>query len=239
MAPPSTSHTIEPTTPHTHTIIFLHGRGSTASTFCSEIFESQDSSSAFFTILFLSLKWVFPLAPKRYSPSEQEEMHQWFDMSSVQRPQEHHDIQREGLWNSVSQILKIVEEEGEIVGTQNLILAGISQGCATAIFALLASGTRVGGFVGLCGWLPLKDEIVGVMNVLRRVRDVLETPVLLQHCEDDEVVPVENGEGLAVQLKQCGMSVRWQRFEDGGHWLNEPKGMDGVVDFIEGVMKAS
>jgi lysophospholipase-2 len=122
---------------------------------------------------------------------------------------------------------------------QNVIIAGISQGCATVIFALLASGMRVGGFFGLCGWLPLADEIMRVMNVPGRAKDVLETPVLLQHSEDDEVVPVENGEGLAVQLKQCGMSVRWQRFEGGGHWLNEPEGMDGVVGFIEEVVKAT
>jgi lysophospholipase-2 len=160
-------------------------------------------------------------------------------MSSVQRPQENSDIQKEGLWNSVSQILKIVKEEGEIVGLENIIIAGISQGCVTAIFALLASGMRIGGFVGLCGWLPLKDEIVGVMDVPGRVRNALETPVLLQHSEDDEVVPIENGEGLAALLAQCGISVRWQRFEDGGHWLNEPKGMDGVIGFIEGVMKAT
>jgi lysophospholipase-2 len=52
-------------------------------------------------------------------------------------------------------------------------------------------------------------------------------------------VPAENSEGLAAYLKKSGMSVRWERFSDGGHWLNEPKGMDEVVRFIEEVMKAT
>jgi lysophospholipase-2 len=160
-------------------------------------------------------------------------------MSSVQHPYENPDIQKDGLWNSVTQILKIMKEEGEIVGLGNVVLAGISQGCATAIFALLASGMRVGGFVGLCGWLPLADEIVGVMGVFGRVRDVGKIPVLLQHCRDDEVVPVENGEDLSKRLKEMGMEVVWEDFEEGGHWLNEPKGMDGVVRFINEVMAST
>jgi lysophospholipase-2 len=235
----SNPHIVPPTAPHTHTLIFLHGRGSDARTFQSELLESQDSSSKFFTQIFPSLKWVFPCAPKSYSLSDQEEMHQWFDMSSVQRPQENPGIQKEGLWDSVTQILRIVKEEGDIIGLENVIVAGTSQGCATAIYTLLASGLRVGGFFGLCGWLPLSDEILKLMNVPGRVKDVLDTPVLLQHSSDDEVVPVQNGEGLATYLRKSGMSVRWKRFSNGGHWLNEPKGMDGVVSFISEIMKAT
>jgi lysophospholipase-2 len=239
MASPSPSHTIAPTTLHTHTVIFLHGRGSDAQTFASELFESQDSSSAFFTDLVPSLKWVFPLAPKSYSTSEKEELHQWFDMSSVQRPQENPDVQREGLWNNVAHILQIVGDEAEMVGTENVILAGISQGCATAIFTLLASGLHVGGFVGLCGWLPLAEEIVGLMDVPERFKDVLKMPIMLQHCRDDAVVPVRNGEALRDELKKMGMRVEWEEFEEGGHWLNEPEGMDGIVRFIKEVMQAT
>jgi lysophospholipase-2 len=80
------------------------------------------------------------------------------------------------------------------VGLGNVVLAEIGQGCATAMFALLASGIRVGGFVGLCGWLPLADEVVGLMDESGRVRDVRKMPVLLQHFRDEGVVPVENGE---------------------------------------------
>ncbi|CAG5187561.1 uncharacterized protein ALTATR162_LOCUS11729 [Alternaria atra] len=223
--------------PHTHTIILRHGRGSNGSVFCDELFESEDSSDRFIVDIFPTVKWVFPSAMESYTMSDGE--FQWFDMSSVQRPQENNEIQKSGLWHSVAQILLVVEEEANVVGSQNVILVGISQGCATGIFALLASGIRVGGFVGLNGWLPLADEVQGITKVPGRVQDVLKMPVLLQHCKDDDIVPVENGDDLKKRLEEMNMCVKWECFDDGGHWLNEPEGMDGLVDFIQMVMIAT
>ncbi|KAF2631301.1 alpha/beta-hydrolase [Macroventuria anomochaeta] len=229
------SHTVPPTAPHTHTIIFLHGRGSNATEFCSEIFESQDSSGAFFTELFPCIKWVFPCAEKRWAVTNEEEMHQWFDMASVQRPQEDCEVQISGLHESRQQLLEIVGEEAEEVGVERMIVAGISQGCATAIYTLLISGVRVGGFFGFCGWLPLAYEIQRLTSAPRWNRNVLSMPVLLQHCQDDTVVPFENGEVLRDRLRGLGMQVQWQNYEEGGHWLDEPNGMDGVVSFVKKV----
>lgn len=230
-------HTVLPTGPHTHTIIFLHGRGSDASTFCSEIFESQDSDGQFLPDIFTGLKWVFPCAKYRYAALEDENMHQWFDMSSVQHPQEDIELQKTGLWESVEQVLGVVKEEADLVkGMQNVIVAGMSQGCATGLFTLLASGIRVGGFLGLSGWAPLAEEIEEIMGVPGRSKAVLATPVMLQHCQDDNVVPVKNGEAMAVLLLKLNMDVEWECFENGGHWLNEPKGVHSMVHFIKEIM---
>ncbi|KAG9196121.1 hypothetical protein G6011_01242 [Alternaria panax] len=228
---------VAPKALHNHTIIFLHGRGSNGSVFCNELFESEDSSDCSFMDIFPSVKWVFPSATQPYTSCEGDL--QWFDMSSVQRPQENGEIQKLGLWRSVTQILQMIKQEADVIGSQNVILAGISQGCATAIFALLVSGMQLGGFIGLCGWLPLADEIQSVMNVPGRVRDVLKMPVLLQHCQDDDVVPVENGNDFRKRLEELGMGIRWECFEQGGHWLNEPRGMDGLVNFIQAVWKGT
>ncbi|KAF1362170.1 hypothetical protein EJ07DRAFT_88258, partial [Lizonia empirigonia] len=88
---------IPPLTPHTHTIIILHGRGSNATEFCSEIFESQASNNLFLTQLFPSVKWVFPSAALQHARLENEDMHQWFDMTSVQNAQDYPEVQRPGL----------------------------------------------------------------------------------------------------------------------------------------------
>ena len=118
-----------------------------------------------------------------------------------------------------------------------MVLAGISQGCVVGIFALLASGMQIGGFVGLCGLLPLAEELNSVMCVPGRAQDVTKTPVLFQHRKDDQVVPVENGEDLRKRLEEMIMQVKFDRFDDGGHWLNEPLGMDRVVRFIQKVFQ--
>lgn len=230
------SHIVSPTTPHTHTIIFLHGRGSNALEFGSELFESQASNAQFFTQIFPSLKWVFPCAPLQRASLENEDMHQWFDISSVRDALADPEMQRPGLRESVQRLVGIIEDEAREVGKERIVLAGISQGCATAIYALLTSGMRLGGFVGLAGWMPLGNEAQQIIEDFELVGNVCDMPVLLQHCRDDGVVPVESGEELKLRLEDVAMGVQWECFEEGGHWLNEPEGVDGIVRFVRGVM---
>jgi lysophospholipase II len=61
---------------------------------------------------------------------------------------------------------------------------------------------------------------------------VLETPVFLSHSRDDDVVPIANGKTLSMTLEKLGMVVSWKQYEDGGHWVNEPQGVDDIVLFI-------
>ncbi|KAF1938242.1 alpha/beta-hydrolase [Clathrospora elynae] len=217
MALDSEPHIAGLTVLHTHTVVFVYGRRSDSKTFCEEIFESQDTSGRSFTDIFPSIKWVFPCAKKSFSEKDEEEMYQWFDMSSVQHSQEEVEIQKPGIQESARQLLYHLKKETLEVPLERIIVAGISQGCATAIYALLTSGIRVEGFFGLYGWLPLAEDLQKAMIQPGRVKDVLNTPLLLQHSKDDGVIPVENGEDLAARLKEMGMHVRWECFNDGGH----------------------
>jgi predicted esterase len=61
---------------------------------------------------------------------------------------------------------------------------------------------------------------------------VLETPVFLSQSQDDDVVPIANGKKLSTILEQLGMAVSWKPYKDGGHWVNEPQGVDDIVSFI-------
>lgn len=177
-------------------------------------------------------------------------MHQWFDITSVQHPNEHLEVQQPGLKESVEMILDILKKEVELteIPMDRIFLAGISQGCATAIHALLCSGVRLAGFVGLSGWLPYKDEIRHISlyediralaHLVRGSNDTsiperaLLTPVFLSHSEDDYVVPVTNSEILKEGLASLGMQVELKRYNDGGHWVNEPRGVDDMVAFLK------
>jgi lysophospholipase-2 len=53
-------HIIPPIYTHTNTIILLHGRGSTATDFSSDFFESQASDDRFLAQIFPGYKWVPP-----------------------------------------------------------------------------------------------------------------------------------------------------------------------------------
>jgi lysophospholipase-2 len=253
-----------PSSAHTHTIILLHGRDSTAAEFASEFFESQASDNLTVPEIFPSFKWVFPSSGLRASARFETEMSQWFDIWSVEEPEKRKGLQKDGLRKSVAFILEVVRKEMESVPAKRIILGGISQGCATAVHALFALGVAIGGFIGFCGWLPLQGEMDDVANciekregtatsallediwnlpqslandserrtgrnVVAQLRPIYQTPVLLSHSKDDEVVPIANGERLGSCLQYIFKDVVSKTYEDGGHWVNEPWGIDDIV----------
>jgi predicted esterase len=173
---PSTDTTvINPLGPkHTHTVIFLHGREDFGEDLAQYFFDSKSSGGMSMADLFPSVRWVFPTAKLRYSARRdfefsnssfaealkgEEIISQWFDVWDIKTPEEKKHLMIPGLRESIEDIYQIVQEEAQIVPLNHIILGGISQGCATSILALLASDINLGGYIGLCSWLPFRKEI--------------------------------------------------------------------------------
>jgi lysophospholipase-2 len=258
MALDSRLHVQLPAENHTHTIILLHGRGSTASEFAYEFFQSQASDGLTLPEIFPTFKWVFPTSDLRTSIRFEEEMSQWFDIWSLEETEERKETQKSGLRESVAFILEVMKNEIESVPAENIILGGISQGCATAIHALFAGGIQLGGFIGFCGWMSFLEEIDGVAkcikdkketatssllgeiwnlpspltNLSAHLRFTHRVPVFLSHSEDDNIVPIENGARLSQCLGNICEGVEWKKYKEGEHWINEPQGVDDLVAFI-------
>jgi predicted esterase len=261
---------VPPRETHTHTVIFLHGRESTASEFAAELLESQASDSRVLLEIFPTIKWVFPNSGTRTSARYNIKELQWFDMWDVKNPQERKDLQMDGLRESIAFILDLVRTETAFVPPERIILGGISQGCATAIHALLYGGIRLGGFIGLSSWLPFQNDITekaqycaSDSKLLQRIRGLFKTsstkaiipqslresfpdselafktPVFLSYSKDDEVVPFVNGDMFCWGLEEdLGFDVDCNVYEHGGHWINEPQGVDDMIAFLGRVIKA-
>ena len=182
--------------------------------------------------MFPNLKWVFPCSKVRPSVRFGSDMRQWFDIWSVESPEKRIELQIPGLRESAEAILEIIKKEALEVPLNQIIQAGISQGCATALCTLFHGNVQLSDFIGLCGWLPYGPGFSERVEVVGK-EAALKTPAFLSHAMDDTVVPVANGEALRDGLKQLKMGVEWRCYEDGGHWLNEPKGVDDVVAFID------
>jgi len=125
--------------PHTHTIILLHGRDSTAKEFADEFFECEATTNfkhphvdkRLLPDLFPTVRWVFPQAETLPSERFGNEISQWFDMWTTENPQERPELQLPGLRRSVETILKVIAEEELILPRDRIVLGGISQGLAT------------------------------------------------------------------------------------------------------------
>ncbi|KAK8080152.1 hypothetical protein PG997_007970 [Apiospora hydei] len=258
---------------HTHTVIFLHGRDSSCDEFFDEFFESEtspcgpDAKPHTLLQLFPTVRWVFPgasvLRSARFGGTE---MPQWFDMWSVEDPEERPEIQLDGLQHSIDRVLSVIreeEEEEEAAGVPRgrIFLCGISQGFATAVAALFAEGRGgFAGMIGLCSWMPFAtraEEAFGKdyddddtsLSSLRHLQTAFtgtaneptagvnvdamrQIPMLITHSLDDDVVPVQNGRRLRDILMMQGFAVKWKEYPDGGHWINEPQGVDEMADFL-------
>ncbi|KAL9468475.1 hypothetical protein ACSS6W_010169 [Trichoderma asperelloides] len=259
---PSSPRVVGPATghSHTHTIIVLHGRDSDAQEFSSEFFECEATgpeTDRTLPALFPSVRWVFPQARPLHSERFHVEMSQWFDMWSVEDQQERAELQITGLRASVDCIAELIQEEELLVPRKRIFLTGISQGFATVLATFFADGG--GGFAGLCGfssWLPLADRAASEVEVfvgnssqqlaaMQRLYfgrnelsplQMTSTPVILEHCHDDEVIDIKSGTRMRDFLSQLDMDVDWHEYQDGGHWFNEPQGVDDFVGFLRRYM---
>ncbi|KAF9890389.1 hypothetical protein FE257_006057 [Aspergillus nanangensis] len=143
---------------------------------------------------------------------------------------------------------------------------GMATALWTVFFCAAGHGIMepLGGFLGFCGWLPFAERMedmerireLGRSGVACRLREivsevfqaegrseredadnVLLTPVLLSHGEDDAWVPVQQGrQAREVLVRQLGMTVEWDEFrgaDNDGHWLKEPEAFDRIIRFVE------
>ncbi|ETS75280.1 hypothetical protein PFICI_12224 [Pestalotiopsis fici W106-1] len=227
---------------HTHTIIFLHGKGSNGEECANELFESETSEHyaprgpQTLVDLFPTVRWIFLSAPQTQSTRFDCIESQWFDMWSVENPEEQVDLQVEGLAESILLLRQTIAEEESKVPQQKMFLAGISQGFATAITAFLLDEFHFAGLVGLCSWMPMGAyrAIENSKKVeIRSNGNTTRVPVFLGHSRDDNVVPIDNGLALRDFLSEREFAVEWHEYSNGGHWINEPRGVEDVVGFLQ------
>lgn len=102
-----------------------------------------------------------------------EDLSEWYDVYSLDDPDDHNDLAVDGLIESVAHVRAIMEEEEKLLleehpdsvkHSRRIVLAGISMGCAVSIHVLLiaiVSGTSrdLAAFFGWCGWMPFANAI--------------------------------------------------------------------------------
>lgn len=156
---------------HTHTVILLHGRGSTAKEFAEDLFslrtkESRESLQEYFP----TVRWVFPDAGQRWCTAFGEERSAWFDTVSLDDLALSQDLQVPGLQDSVRLTVKTILDEVEKLDgkVERVVLGGFSQGSAVALWSLFTGADktvdRLGAFVGLSAWMPFTREALDLVS---------------------------------------------------------------------------
>lgn len=216
-------HVVEPAKEHKQTFIVLHGRGGTGESFASSFLDhpiapalnlGRPTGLQGIRESFPYAKFIFPTACLGTVTAFGRLTHQWFDnWSPLRYPEYKEELMIEGLAETSSFIHSLLQAEIDIIGAKNVVLMGLSQGCAVAIISLLTwQGEPIGGAVGMCGWLPFRKQMLekGDEEVKENANGKVGGP------EDESTVAVD-GEHKPSQAEADGLKriTEWLRNELG------------------------
>lgn len=202
----------------THAVIWLHGLGATADDFVPVIPYLGLSKT-------LKIRFVFPQAPDRpITVNGGYVMPGWYDIRGTNITDKE-DLP--GMTQSRQMLDALIGEQmAKGVPSENILLAGFSQGGAVAYYTGIRSPHKLAGILALSTYLPFlasaNTEHSGVN---------LQSPILTMHGKFDSVVPLSAGKLCAEGLSTLGYHVEWREYdmehtvipeqlEDIGSWIN-------------------
>lgn len=172
-------------------VIWLHGLGANGHDFAQCVpFLGLDEN--------LAVRFVFPHAPSApVTINGGYVMPSWYDIidRSIERKVDTAHIQRSSDW-----VGELVDEQiAKGVPSQNIIIAGFSQGGAVAYHHVMSSRRPLAGLLALSTYFATKDSID--VPVIKK-----DTPILIEHGTYDDTVPTTLGVQACQHLKALGFA---------------------------------
>lgn len=185
---------------HRQTFILLHGRGSFGAKFGPDLLATRIPDFGSLSDAFPHAKFIFPTASKRRARIfKRTPIHQWFDYWSLETPEKREELQIDGLRETSKYIHGLLKKEVELVGADNVVLGGLSQGCAASLVALLLwDGEPLAGMVGMCGWLPYRKMMENAFveeKVKANAGEDEDDDIFSRSCDEDEEEAGESSQG--------------------------------------------
>jgi phospholipase/carboxylesterase len=180
-------------------VIILHGLGADGTDFLPMADELKLDAVG-------PVRFVFPRAPVRpVTVNGGHPMRAWYDILTsdlVRREDE------AGLRDSFRAVHALIDREvARGVPSERIVLGGFSQGCAITLGAGLRYGHRLGGLVGMSGYMPLADTTATERHVANQ-----GAPVFLAHGRKDGVVTLARGTAARDQMLGLDQPVEWHEY---------------------------
>ena len=183
----------------TASIIILHGLGADGNDFVPVASELDLSSVG-------PVRFVFPHGPTRaVTINGGYVMRAWYDILGTDiAPRE----DEAGLRESQALVEALIANEtARGIKASRIVLAGFSLGCAMIFMAGLRHAERLGGLLGMSGYLPLADK-----TAQERSAANADVPIFQAHGTGDGVIPIERAVASRNALKALGYVVEWHEY---------------------------
>jgi phospholipase/carboxylesterase len=180
-------------------VIVLHGLGADGNDFVPVARELDLSAAG-------AVRFVFPHAPViPVTINGGYAMRAWYDILGADLVQREDEA---GLRKSLAGVDALIDrEKARGVPADRILLAGFSQGCAMALLTGLRHRERLGGIVGLSGYLPL----AATTGAERHAANA-STPIFLAHGRADPVIPIARAIASRDALNALGYDVEWHEY---------------------------
>jgi phospholipase/carboxylesterase len=192
---------INPKEKPTHSVIWLHGLGADGHDFESVAQELRLPKD-------LAIRFVFPHAPKRpVSLNGGFMMRAWYDIFDLDFKNRNED--EAGIHASEAIVRQLIENEKERgILSENIVLAGFSQGGAMALQVGLRYEEKLAGILDLSGYLLLSSQLEKEKSPSNQ-----STSIMMAHGTMDNIIPIQFAKQSRDRLLEQGYSVGWKEYE--------------------------
>ena len=183
----------------TASVVILHGLGADGNDFVPVADEFDLSSVG-------PVRFIFPHGPTRpVTINGGHVMRAWYDILGT-------DIARRedeaGLRESQALVEELIASEtARGIKASRIVLAGFSQGCAMTFMAGLRHKERLGGLLGMSGYLPLADKTAAELSAANA-----DVPIFQAHGTGDPVIAIERAVASRDALRALGYTVDWHEY---------------------------
>ena len=181
------------------TIVWMHGLGADCWDFVPIVKELGVPED-------LPLRFIFPQAPSRpITINGGHVMPGWYDISMAEFERKADEA---GIRDSQAAINALIEREiTRGISSDNIVLAGFSQGGAIALQCGLRSKHRLGGIMALSTYLTLSDSLGAEKSVANS-----NIAILMAHGVQDPIVPLSLARTSKATLVSHGFQVEWHEY---------------------------
>jgi phospholipase/carboxylesterase len=190
---------LNPSGPVRSVVIILHGLGADGTDFLPMADELKLDAVG-------PVRFVFPRAPVRpVTVNGGHPMRAWYDILTADLVRREDEA---GLRDSIQAVHALIDREvGLGVPAERIVLGGFSQGCAITLGAGLRYRHRLGGLVGMSGYMPLAGTTAAERQAANH-----GTPVFLAHGRNDGVVTLARGTAARDQMLGFDQPVEWHEY---------------------------
>jgi phospholipase/carboxylesterase len=190
---------IQPKSAHKHTVIWLHGLGADGHDFESIAPQLHLNAEA-------GIHFIFPNAPiQPVTINGGMEMRAWYDILEMSLERK---VDVAGIYQSEKLLGRLIEREMvKGISSEQILLAGFSQGGVIALHAGLRCPYKLAGIIGLSTYLPTLEQLK-----TERSPANISTPIFMGHGILDSVVAIESGKAVFNALNDFGYHVEWHDY---------------------------